>query len=141
MWNYIELKCFDNSIHINPCFSPGQPVVDLEAYMSSLEKKQQSLQKMLGVLSSKSDEAVLKRFFDRIGYCIIDLKILHQFKKINTATCPYYPAYLRLHDDLVPLDSQMNTSYGKLAEHLVELKMDHNDGKNQSPRLTALLVH
>lgn len=74
----IELTGFDNSIHIDPCFSPGQPVVDLEAYMSSLEKKQQSLQKMLGVLSSKSEEAVLKRFFDCIGYCNIYFNILNQ---------------------------------------------------------------
>ena len=56
---YIELICHDLFT------GPGQPVMDLESYMGSLEKKQQSMQKMMGVLQSSSDGMATK-FFDQI---------------------------------------------------------------------------
>ena len=42
--------------------APGQPVVDLEAYMTSLEKKQQSIAKMIEELRSSSEQVATKRF-------------------------------------------------------------------------------
>ena len=39
-------------------------MADLEAYMVSLEKKQQTMQKMMGVLQSSSDGMATK-FFDQ----------------------------------------------------------------------------
>ena len=41
---------------------PGQPVVDLEAYMGSLEKKQLSTAKMIEKLGSLTEQAATKRF-------------------------------------------------------------------------------
>ena len=41
---------------------PGQPVVDLENYMASLEKKQQSVEKMIEKLAPLSDEHSKKWF-------------------------------------------------------------------------------
>ena len=41
---------------------PGQPVADLESYMSSLEKKQLSLEKMVGKLAGQTDPAAQKPF-------------------------------------------------------------------------------
>ena len=41
---------------------PGQPVVDLEAYMASLEKKQLTITKMIDTLSQSSDQHATKPF-------------------------------------------------------------------------------
>lgn len=41
-------------------FVPGQPVVDLETYMGSLEKRQQTLNKMIEELAKRSDDASMK---------------------------------------------------------------------------------
>lgn len=41
---------------------PGQPVSDLESYMTALEKKQQSVEKMLGKLSNSTDEMATRCF-------------------------------------------------------------------------------
>ena len=42
---------------------PGQPVADLESYMTSMEKKQESIEKMMQKLEPSSDPAA-KKFFD-----------------------------------------------------------------------------
>ena len=47
---------------------------------------------------------------------------------------------LRLHAELVPLVTHMEESYEKLAHHLTELKMDHDEGKRESEDLTKLLI-
>ena len=39
---------------------PGQPVADVENYMASLEKKQQSVDKMVQKLAGATDEASRK---------------------------------------------------------------------------------
>jgi len=39
---------------------PDQPVVDLESYMSSLEKKQVAIEKMVGKLSGANDDNAQK---------------------------------------------------------------------------------
>ena len=39
---------------------PGQPVVDLENYMQSLEKKQQSVEKMASKLGDRKEDACKK---------------------------------------------------------------------------------
>lgn len=50
-------------VHIyKSIFLPGQPVVDVENYMASLEKKQQAVEKMVEKLSSVSDEHAKKWF-------------------------------------------------------------------------------
>lgn len=41
---------------------PCQPVVDLESYMNSLEKKKQSVEKMVGKLAPQKNEAATKSF-------------------------------------------------------------------------------
>ena len=41
---------------------PGQPVVDLENYMQSLEKKQLSVEKMIGKLQANQDDSCTKSF-------------------------------------------------------------------------------
>lgn len=55
---------------------PGQPVADIENYMQSLEKKQQSIEKMLAKLDEFKDEPSKKLFrckkekhsFDAYGF-------------------------------------------------------------------------
>ena len=39
---------------------PGQPVVDLETYMQSLERKQQSVEKMIAKLDARKEEPCKK---------------------------------------------------------------------------------
>ena len=46
----------------------------------------------------------------------------------------------RLMGELEPLSSQMAESFKKFSAHHTELKMDHNDGKTKSDKLTALLA-
>lgn len=46
----------------------------------------------------------------------------------------------RLRAELEPLSSRMAESFKKFSAHHTELKMDHNDGKTKSDKLTALLV-
>ena len=57
---------------------PGQPVPDLETYMQSLEKKQQALEKMIGNLSSASDDGARKSFG-----CIAYKKWMHNALQVN----------------------------------------------------------
>lgn len=41
---------------------PGQPVADLESYMQSLERKQQSVEKMVKSLQGQTDDGAKKPF-------------------------------------------------------------------------------
>ena len=118
---------------------PGQPVMDLESYMGSLEKKQQSMQKMMGVLQSSSDGMATK-FFDQIvisyhikNNCQLPLSGIYDGN-------PFISFTLRLSSALESLADRMEKSYGVFATHLTELKMDHNNGEKKSERLDLLLA-
>jgi len=58
--NNINTTCdvdFDLPMGLCTCIYPGQPVADLEAYMTTLEKKQQSVEKMVASLRASKHEA------------------------------------------------------------------------------------
>ena len=48
---------FDLPLGVCTCINPGQPVADLEAYMTTLEKKQQSVEKMIQTLRASKHDA------------------------------------------------------------------------------------
>ena len=54
---------------------PVQPVVDLENYMQSMERKQQSLEKMIGKLDGHKDEGA-KKCFD-LEMASVSIKFVH----------------------------------------------------------------
>lgn len=62
---------------------PGQPVADLETYMQSLEKKQQSVEKMVAKLGACKEDACKKYLgCSLIFVCLnkVHATIYHGFK-------------------------------------------------------------
>ena len=128
---------------------------DLESYMTSLEKKQQSVEKMMGKLSGHQD-ASAKKSFDRMNTYIsnchvsfapptslswIDFRIHviiynNQSKRFCLDLLSHV---MRLHASLDQLDAKMRDSYEKFAQYLTDLKLEHRDGSVSSMELDALL--
>ena len=66
----------------------------------------------------------------------IHIESMSELTNQNTPKTIYQ---FRLNTALEPLLEKMTESYGKLGGHLTELKMDHRDGKLQSPQLQKSL--
>ena len=128
---------------------PGQPVVDLEAYMASLEKKQLTVTKMIDTLSQSSDQHATKPFglhdcFTFFQLTRNDASFKYKYIRLEyrlDCLCSYRldSHQLRLKETLEPLAQKMTESFGRLGGQLTEMRMDHRDGKLQSDRLTQLL--
>ena len=106
--------------------------------MTSLEKKQQSVEKMAGKLSTFDTNPAAKKPSDCINLVNVIVQFLRNHHVLTkTEKC----AQLRFCEDVEHVHSKMEISYAKFAEFLTEMKMDHDCGKLPSDALNTLLVY
>ena len=74
------IEIFQDEISICHSFCAGQPVVDLEAYMASLERKQQSVEGMIKKLAPVNDEMAKKPFGSIKTWVYIDWSFIPALK-------------------------------------------------------------
>lgn len=126
--------------------------------MASLEKKMQNVDKMVGKIKSRKDDAASKSnpqtfFWRRMVFlyifflgAIYTIRSTLLFKlELNSPTV-YERAFLatpchtpRLTEQLKKMKDCMDKSFGTLSGYVTELKLDHQDGKLQSDRLKKSL--
>ena len=105
---------------------PDQPVADLELYMVSMEKKKESIEKMVKTLSTSKEDGPQKSFNWIWWYAC---------SKPASLYAHIYVFIPGLISELKPLDASMSTCYERFSAFLTELKLEHKDGK--TPEWTA----
>jgi hypothetical protein len=63
---------------------PVQPVADLESYMTSMERKQQNMEKMIHKLQGQATDENCKKLFGYISWTLLSVMYISTLVKLYT---------------------------------------------------------